>query len=174
MHGFTMIELLVTISIAAIMLAIAVPAMSGFLMNNRLAAEASSLQADIAYARSEAVRQNTPVSLCPAAASTACSGGIDWSVGWITFVDTAGSGVFVPTAAAPVPLRVHNGGLLTSAKGTGGLTAASSIVIRPTGETKVSGGVGFCMKNYAINSLNLMGSGGTSLAVASTISTTCP
>jgi type IV fimbrial biogenesis protein FimT len=164
-----MIELLVTISLAAIILAFAVPGMSGFLMRARLSTEASSLQADIAYARSEAVRQNTPVSLCPAAIGTtvlgpyACSGASDWSIGWISFVDPLGTGVF---GAGSTLLRVHSTARLTSAMGTGGLAGAPAITIRPTGEASKSGGINFCMSTYPMNSLNLLGSGGASIATA--------
>lgn len=79
--GFTMIELLVTISIAAIMMAIAVPSFQSFLLNSRLTGHTNDLVLGMAYARSEAVKRGVNVTVCASNDQATCSG--DWEDGWI-------------------------------------------------------------------------------------------
>lgn len=60
-RGFTAIELMVVVVIAAILLAIAVPSFSGLINRQRVAGLANDLSADIQYARSQAVSHNANV-----------------------------------------------------------------------------------------------------------------
>lgn len=63
--GFTLIELMVTIAIMAIMLAIAIPNLSEWVAKRRVAAAAEKVANMIRFGRSEAARLNSPVYLCP-------------------------------------------------------------------------------------------------------------
>jgi len=85
--GVSMIELLVTVSIAAVLAAIAVPNMSGLMADARLSSQTDLLIATLNGARLEAVRQRANIKLCPAAnanSDTACSTTVaDWSKGWL-------------------------------------------------------------------------------------------
>ncbi|MGQ9685303.1 MAG: GspH/FimT family pseudopilin [Thiobacillaceae bacterium] len=83
--GVTLIELLVTISIAAILMAIAVPGFQDFFRRNRLDSATSDLMATLNYARSEAIRRGVPVSVCRSSNGESCSGG--WQEGWIVFTN---------------------------------------------------------------------------------------
>jgi type IV fimbrial biogenesis protein FimT len=60
--GFTVVELMVSVAIVALLSAIAVPTMRGVLTNNRIRAAAASLQNGLTLARAEAVRLNVPIS----------------------------------------------------------------------------------------------------------------
>ena len=61
--GFTMLELMFTIAIAATLLVIAVPSFSGLINSNNLITETNNLAADIGLARAEAVTRNQTVSI---------------------------------------------------------------------------------------------------------------
>jgi type IV fimbrial biogenesis protein FimT len=64
--GFTLIELLITIAIASILLAIAVPSFNGLIVGSRLTTQANDFVAAVNFARSEAIKRNSSVSLCRA------------------------------------------------------------------------------------------------------------
>lgn len=65
-QGFTLTELLIVIAIVAIMAAIAFPNMSQWIASRRAAGQAEQVSNLLRFARSEAVRLNLPVYVCPA------------------------------------------------------------------------------------------------------------
>ncbi|CAG9163583.1 GspH/FimT family pseudopilin [Cupriavidus pinatubonensis] len=79
--GFTLIELMTTVLIAAILLSAGTPYFSDFIRSQRIRTAASDLASTLVYARSEAVKRNTVVTLSPAA------GG--WQNGWTVTVGVA-------------------------------------------------------------------------------------
>lgn len=90
--GFTMIELLVTISIAAIMLTIAIPSFRDFLLNSRRATQTNDFILALNYAKSEAVKRSETVTVCSRSTDTTCAGSTIWDSGWLVFVDNNGNG----------------------------------------------------------------------------------
>jgi type IV fimbrial biogenesis protein FimT len=81
-RGFSLIELLVTITLLAILLAMALPAFSSSRLNTVLRTSSNNLLASAHLARGEAIKRNSPVTLCVSADGVACGTG-DWSQGWI-------------------------------------------------------------------------------------------
>jgi len=91
--GFSLIELMVTIGVLAIMLVIAMPAFSDFITSNRLTAQVNELLGDLRMARNEAAARSRSVRVCIAASSTSCAtSGSDWAAGRIIWADTNGDG----------------------------------------------------------------------------------
>ena len=84
--GFTLLELLVTVALIAIVMAIAVPSMSTFTQNDRLTTNINQLVGHLAYARSEAVKRSQQVSVCVSNDAATCTGG-SWADGWIVYID---------------------------------------------------------------------------------------
>ena len=64
-RGFTTVELLVTLAIAAIVLGLGIPSLRDFMTANRLTSNVNSMVALINYARSEAIARNQVVVICP-------------------------------------------------------------------------------------------------------------
>lgn len=87
--GFSLVELIVVLSVLAILLGIAIPNVQDYLVNYRASAQANDLIADISYARSEAARLGRSVRVV---AST------DWESGWIVGADLNGDGTVAGTA----------------------------------------------------------------------------
>lgn len=84
--GFTLIELMVTLAVVAVLLSAGVPSFSALIKNNRLVAENYALRAMLGAARSEAQTQRTTVTVCRSANGLNCSTG-DWGAGYIAFID---------------------------------------------------------------------------------------
>lgn len=80
-RGFTIVELMVALSIAAMLLAVAVPSYSGSRLNSQLRASANDLIGSINLARSEAIKGGTTVTLCASADGQTCGG--NWNEGWV-------------------------------------------------------------------------------------------
>lgn len=85
--GFTLIELMVTLSVAGILLAIAVPSFKEFIDSNRISAGVYGYLRALNLARSEAIKSNVRVTLCVSAneGKTCTSGG--WELGFLVYRD---------------------------------------------------------------------------------------
>lgn len=88
--GFTLVELMVTIAIVAILSAIALPSFSNSIRNNRLATTTNEFIGAVNLARSEAVKSNRGGRICASSDGATC--GTDWAAGWIVFGDANGNG----------------------------------------------------------------------------------
>ena len=88
-RGFTLIELMVTLSVVAVLLSAGVPSFSVMIKNNRLVTENYALRTVLGAARSEAQTQRATVIVCRSANALDCSTG-DWGAGYMAFVDLDG------------------------------------------------------------------------------------
>lgn len=106
--GYTLMELLTTLAVAAIVMTAAVPGLRAFVQNNRIAAQTNELVASLVLARSEAVTRGVAATVCASSDGASCSGATDWAGGWLLFADVA-----APTgeldAGTDVLLRAYPG-----------------------------------------------------------------
>ena len=89
-RGFSLVELMVTITVAAILLAIAVPGFRDVIHRNRVSSASNELLASLSYARTEAITRGQLVSMCPSTDSESCAGGKVYESGWIVYTYPAG------------------------------------------------------------------------------------
>ncbi|MES2675220.1 MAG: GspH/FimT family pseudopilin [Pseudomonadota bacterium] len=80
-HGFTLLELMITVAIVAILSAAVIPSFSELIMKSRLTSQARGLMASALLARSEAIKRNQTVILCASNDGNSCNG--TWANGWI-------------------------------------------------------------------------------------------
>ena len=90
--GFTIVELMITLLVAAVILGVGVPNFQEFVANNRMAAAANDLVSSLHLARTEAVKRRANVTLCASAdwdnfGASSCNAGGRLADGWILFVD---------------------------------------------------------------------------------------
>lgn len=144
--GVTLIELMVTLAVAAILMTIAVPGMQTFITNNTLAGTGSDFLGILNFARSEAVKRGITVTICPSSNGTSCTG--TWSGGWLAFVD---NNTNATVDASDVKLRVHPaltanysaGASLTDSNGN----AVNYITYSRNGMSNETGTMAFCYQN---------------------------
>jgi len=85
--AYTLMELMITLSIAGIVLGLAVPGMNQFIQNERLTTTTNVLLTDLMLARSEAVERNLPTIVCASSNQSSCTDS-SFDQGWLVFVDT--------------------------------------------------------------------------------------
>jgi type IV fimbrial biogenesis protein FimT len=106
------VELLVTVSVASIVLSLAVPSFNNLVNDMQRSAVITELSVAIMSARSESLKRGEQVSVCPSsapgAATPSCSSGTqpEWNTGWLVFIDDNGNQAF--DASDDVVLRVHD------------------------------------------------------------------
>lgn len=90
--GFTLIELMVTLALAAVLLTVGVPSFRAFIQNNRLATQLNEFVTALNVARSEAIKRARTMTVCKSADGATCTTAGQWQQGWIVFLDVDGDG----------------------------------------------------------------------------------
>ncbi len=98
--GFTLIELIVTVALAAIILTIGVPSFREAIQNNRRTTQVNEMISALNIARSEAIKRGVQVTMCKSTDGTNCNttacnastGDNCWEKGWIIFADANSNG----------------------------------------------------------------------------------
>jgi type IV fimbrial biogenesis protein FimT len=88
MRGFTLIEMIVVLTVMGILVGIAAPALSTFVHSNRLVTATNDLVADFSLARNEAIKRSRVTGVCKSSDGTSCTNTGTWASGWIVFADT--------------------------------------------------------------------------------------
>jgi type IV fimbrial biogenesis protein FimT len=168
-QGFTIIEVIVTMTIGGILMMFAVPAFNAFIQNQRITTATNSLVLSLNLARSEAIKRDQPTGLTVCASTDALTcNGTDWTQGWIV-IDTSGganagviSGVAtigtndtIAEAAGQLQVVFQSNGTVTQAASfricdNRGATFAHSIDLGPTGRVLTSPTVGYTVTGAAL------------------------
>lgn len=160
--GFTLIELVVTMAVAAILLTVAIPNMRTFIQNGRLNTQANDLIGDLNFARSEAIKRRSKVGICRSTDGVTFAGAGPLGDGRVVFVDAnnnddcnAGEPILrfreplasgnTLVAASPNPIIFSaNGRPITTAVGAfavcdyRGVTYGKQIILNSIGQATVS------------------------------------
>lgn len=126
-RGFTLVELMVAVSVLAILASFAVPTFRQFTARQQVRAASFDLRTDLLLARSEALKRNRNVTIRPQAEN-------DWQSGWVVvlsgddtelrFHDGLGSKVSVDSSAEEIVF--NGGGRVSSPAGTVQIGLAAS------------------------------------------------
>ncbi len=177
LQGFTVVELMITLVVIAILAAVAAPSFVDLLRNNRLASQTNLFATALSLARSEAVKRNVNVVVCKRNGA-ACDNNANWEDGWIVFADIDNDVTVDANETIRLFEELDNGYTLRV-----GNTYTNWLRYMPKGDVRGSGGVNgdtfrLCASDaLAVNdpnrsrSLNINFSGRVSLAEGTTA---CP
>lgn len=138
-RGHTLTELVFTLAIVTGLVGWGVPTFRDLQRNAARSSAVNGLVQAVYFARSEAIKRNGVVSLCPSVDGNRCAGsGTPWSRGWIVFVNSDRDSPASRDAGEPL-LRVHEtwpGGDVSANRGT--------LSFRPFGQTGTTATFTFC------------------------------
>lgn len=112
LRGFTLIEALITVAILAILMAMGLPGLQGWLLNSRIRTAAEEALTGMQMARGEAVRRNCNVEFVLGA-------GVGWTV--------QAAAVCPDSGGVPIVLESHSANV-----GVGGASGTTDITVTPT------------------------------------------
>jgi type IV fimbrial biogenesis protein FimT len=138
-RGFTLVELLITLALAAVLLVLAAPGFVAFQRNSELTSSANSFLASLTTARAEAMKRQLRTFMVPI-------DGSNWTSGWVVFVDVAGTATAANLNGAK-DLALADSTSYQRLSMADGLSPRLS-VLTPSGSTGfVSGAVTYAMYN---------------------------
>lgn len=139
-RGFSLLEIMVTLAVIGVLVAVGAPNLTDFMRNQRLASSMSDLNSDLQLARSDSIRRNARVLVCPRSTttSTTCATTVTtttWTNGWLVCHDTDNDGACDATSATdPNPMRVRSAPASPLA-----LTGpAATVIFLPTGSANAA------------------------------------
>lgn len=177
MRGFTLIEVMFSLAIVAVLATLAAPSFRSITLNNRLAGASNEFMAALNMTRSEAVKRGSPVTLCRSATAEAvaptCLGAGGWEAGWVLFTDPDNDGT-IDAGETVISVRGNLGnGLLL--QNTGGGLLDTRLTFAPTGTPVAAnnGTLRLCHPDYT-EARNIVISATGRPRVVKTSGGTCP
>jgi len=131
-NGFSLIEIIVTLSIAAVLLSLGVPAFQSYTQNSRQTTVINELASALQLARNGAITRRARVTLCKSANGQDCvsdGAASDWTQGWMIFADSNSNNT---RDSGEDILRVH-GAVQGNVTLSGGTAAANRVSFDPRG-----------------------------------------
>ena len=98
--GVTVIELMVVLVVVGVLASLAAPSFQAMIANNKIAAFSEELTSAINFARVEAVKRSTFVSLCRTTDGATCASAGDWNTGFLVYVDNSATETATTTGIA--------------------------------------------------------------------------
>jgi len=139
--GFTLIELMITLSIVAILATTAIPSFDNMIKNARRRQSVDNVWHAIFLARSEAIKRNSVVVLCKSRNGTQCDNSFgNWANGWLVFENLDHDEPAQVDADEPI-LRVYNANEHVSVTSNRG---RQTFAFRPMAQGGVTGTIVFC------------------------------
>jgi len=124
--GFTLLELMISIALIGILLALAGPSFREFTSSNRVTAANNDLITALNLARGEASRRSIPVTICASADGATCGAATNWASGWIVFQNPGTAGVIGATDLVLQKWRGETGNIQFT-------TTSAFVQYQPTG-----------------------------------------
>ena len=150
LRGFTLLELIVTVAIVAILVGLAFPSFGYVLRNNRIITQTNDLVSAFTLARNEAVTRSRGVTVCAAdtrdGVPSACGDSGDWEHGWVAFIDDTATAAAPTTIAEADVLRIWTGNPKNQLASAGD---RNFVRFTPRGETRPATGLTLTMKPKA-------------------------
>jgi type IV fimbrial biogenesis protein FimT len=119
--GFSLVELLVVLTIVSILLVVGVPSFKSLIATQRIKSAASNLQVYLNLTRAEALKRNANVTLSPNQSG-------DWSTGW-NIVDPS-TGTILYTTPSVSQITITGGPTSVIYRGTGRLNGTTDVVFK--------------------------------------------
>ena len=107
-RGFTFVEVIVTVAVAAILLGVAAPSFRELVVGQRRDAVVRALAGDLRFARSESIKRASRIGLCARAAGAAEACGTNWSEGWLVWSDDGDAPGAIDAASGERTLRARD------------------------------------------------------------------
>ena len=139
-NGFTLLELVITLSIVAILASFLPSVSAAFIYSNKVTAAINKVAADMSYARTEAITRNQNVELCKTLNGIECIRAMQWESGWMIFVDENKNRKREMSEAVLRYQQAINTVNITYR----GTASSHYIRFRPDGATGVNGTFAFC------------------------------
>lgn len=131
-RGFTLIELMVTVVVIGVLAVVAAPAMTALVNNSRINGQTEELVTALQLARTEAVRRNARVTLCPSTDGSTCAASTSWARWIVHGMDTtAGVDDVIRDSSASASVQVSG--------------PAAGIVFKPSGLIDSQQSLNVCM-----------------------------